>query len=119
MAEVRSYHVMGVMTSDMASQMAVNVPVAGPRVSDEICHQQSPRESGLRRGILYTLARRGRSILCAIRQLLGPVSPTRYVTNSYRASRVFDVVSFILLLRRGRSILYAIRQLSFILIPTV
>ncbi|KAG9730368.1 hypothetical protein KCU73_g11878, partial [Aureobasidium melanogenum] len=54
MAEVRSYHVMGVMTSDMTSQMAVNVPVAGPRVSDEIRHQQSPRESGLRRGILYS-----------------------------------------------------------------
>lgn len=26
------------------------------RVSDEICHRQSPRESGLRCGILYTLA---------------------------------------------------------------
>ncbi|KAH0162288.1 hypothetical protein KCU67_g6002, partial [Aureobasidium melanogenum] len=53
MAEVGSYHVMGVMTSDMTSdmtsQMAVNVPVAGPRVSDEICHRRSPRESGLRR----------------------------------------------------------------------
>ncbi|KAG9562204.1 hypothetical protein KCU77_g17980, partial [Aureobasidium melanogenum] len=56
MVKVRSYHVMGVMTSDMTSQMAVNVPVAGPRVSDEICHRQSLREWGLRRSLLHTLA---------------------------------------------------------------